>query len=120
MQPFPMDDHYRTDVISGVGHSGLNSVLLLVLHTVCFVHLLGHWHCTTGPSGQRQPCWEGVISRVDHIVELLLLLMIISIYYLYIYIYHLHDNYHLIMLHMFYKLKNPQINDGYVMWISTH
>jgi hypothetical protein len=55
MQSFPMDGHYRRDVISGVGHSGLNSVMSLVLRTVCFVQLLGHWHCTTGPSGQRQP-----------------------------------------------------------------
>jgi hypothetical protein len=23
IQPFPMDGHYRTDVISGVGHSGV-------------------------------------------------------------------------------------------------
>jgi hypothetical protein len=86
MQSFPMDGHYRTDVISGVGHPGLNSVVSLVLRTVCFVQLLGNWHCTTGPLGQRQPCCEWVISLVDHNVELLLLLMIISIYYLYIYI----------------------------------
>jgi hypothetical protein len=78
MQPFPMDGHYRTDVISGVGHPGLYSVVSLVLRTVCFVQLIGHWHCNTGPSGQHQPFWEGVISRVDHIVELLLLLMIIA------------------------------------------
>jgi hypothetical protein len=84
MQPFLMDGYYRTDVISGVGHPGLNLVVLLVLRTVCFVQLLGHWHCTTGPSGQRQPCWKGVISRVDHIVELLLLLMIIAYIILYI------------------------------------
>jgi hypothetical protein len=96
-----MDGHYRTGVISGVGHLGLNSVVSLVLHTVYFVQLLGHWHCTTGPSGQCQPCLEGVISWVDHIVELLLLLMIINIYYLYIY--RLHNNCHLIMLDVFYK-----------------
>jgi hypothetical protein len=84
MQPFPMDGHYRTDVISDVGHPGLNSVVSLVLCTVCFVQLLGHWHCTTGPSGQCQSCWEWVISRVDHIVELLLLLMIIAYIILYI------------------------------------
>jgi hypothetical protein len=29
MQPFPMDGHYRTDVINGVGHPGLNSVVSL-------------------------------------------------------------------------------------------
>jgi hypothetical protein len=27
MQSFPMDGHYRTDVISGVCHSGLNSIV---------------------------------------------------------------------------------------------
>jgi hypothetical protein len=84
MQPFPMDGHYRTDVISDVGHSGLNPIVPQVLHTVCFVQLLGHWHCTTGPSGQRQPCGEGVISRVDHNIEVLLLLMIIAYIILYI------------------------------------
>jgi hypothetical protein len=50
-----MDSHYRTDVISGVGHLRLNSVMSLVLCTVCFVQWLGHWHYTIGPSGQRQP-----------------------------------------------------------------
>jgi hypothetical protein len=34
MQPFPMDGHYRTDVISGVGHLRLDSVVPLVLRTV--------------------------------------------------------------------------------------
>jgi hypothetical protein len=56
MQPFPMDGHYRTDVISGMGHPGLNSVMSLVLRKACFVQLLGHWHCITGPSEQHQPC----------------------------------------------------------------
>jgi hypothetical protein len=55
--------------------------MLLVLRTVCFMQLLGYWHCITGLSGQRQP-W--VISRVDYIVELLLLLMIITYIILYI------------------------------------
>jgi hypothetical protein len=27
MQPFPMNGHYRTDVISGVGHPRLNSTV---------------------------------------------------------------------------------------------
>jgi hypothetical protein len=83
MQSFPMDDHYRTDVISDVGHSGLNSIVSLVLRTVCFVQLLGHWHCTTSPSGQR-----------------------------YIYIYHLHDNCHLIMLHVFYNKRIHKLMTG--------
>jgi hypothetical protein len=42
MQPFPMDGHYRTDVISGVGHPGLNSVVSLVLRTVCFVRYVSY------------------------------------------------------------------------------
>jgi hypothetical protein len=41
MQPFPMDGHYRMDVINGVHHSGLNLIVPLVLRTVCFVQLLG-------------------------------------------------------------------------------
>jgi hypothetical protein len=35
IQPFPMDGHYRTYVINGVGHLRLNSVMSLVLRTVC-------------------------------------------------------------------------------------
>ena len=31
----PMNGYYRTDVISGVGHSRLDSVMPLVLRTVC-------------------------------------------------------------------------------------
>jgi hypothetical protein len=34
MQPFPMDDHYRTNLISGIGHWRLDSVVPLVLSTV--------------------------------------------------------------------------------------
>jgi hypothetical protein len=34
-EPFPMDGHYRTNVISGVGHLIFDSVVSLVLHTVC-------------------------------------------------------------------------------------
>ena len=36
MQPFPMDGHYRTDVISSVGHPRSDSVVFLVLRMVCF------------------------------------------------------------------------------------
>jgi hypothetical protein len=36
MQPFPMDGHYRIDVISGVDHPRLNSTVLLMLRTVCY------------------------------------------------------------------------------------
>jgi hypothetical protein len=84
MQPFPMDGHYRMDIISGVGHPRSDSIMSLVFRTVCFMQWLGYRHCTIGPSGQRQPYLEWVISQVDHIVELLLLLMIISIYHIYI------------------------------------
>ena len=35
MQSFPMDGYYRTYVISGVGHLRSNSVVSLVLHTIC-------------------------------------------------------------------------------------
>jgi hypothetical protein len=35
MQPFPMDGHYRTDVISGVGHLRSDSIVPLVLCTAC-------------------------------------------------------------------------------------
>jgi hypothetical protein len=35
MQPFPIDGHYRTDVISGVGHPKSDSIVSLVLRTVC-------------------------------------------------------------------------------------
>jgi hypothetical protein len=37
MQSFPMDDHYRTDVISGVGHPRSDSIMLLVLCMVCYI-----------------------------------------------------------------------------------
>jgi hypothetical protein len=35
MQPFPMDGYYRTDVINGMGHLRSDSVVPLVLRTVC-------------------------------------------------------------------------------------
>jgi hypothetical protein len=35
MQSFPMNGHYRMDVISGVGHLRSDSVVLLVLYTIC-------------------------------------------------------------------------------------
>jgi hypothetical protein len=31
MQPFPIDGHYRTDIISGVGHPKLESVVSLMV-----------------------------------------------------------------------------------------
>jgi hypothetical protein len=49
-QPFAMHGHYRTDVISSVGHPMSD---LVVLRTVA-VQWLRHRHYTTG--GQRQPC----------------------------------------------------------------
>ena len=38
-QPFPMDGHYRTDVISGVGNPRLDLVVPLVLCTVAVQYL---------------------------------------------------------------------------------
>jgi hypothetical protein len=35
MQPFPMDGYYRMNVISGVGSQRSDSVVLLMLRTVC-------------------------------------------------------------------------------------
>jgi hypothetical protein len=51
--------HYRTYVISWCGPLGVGPD-----------RWLGHWHCIIGPSGQHQPCWEEVISRIDHVCEL--------------------------------------------------
>jgi hypothetical protein len=53
-QSFPMDGHYRTYIISGVGHSRLDLVVPLVLCVVA-MQWLGHRNCTIGPSRQRQP-----------------------------------------------------------------
>jgi hypothetical protein len=110
MQPFPIDGHYKTDVISGVRHSRLNSIVPLVLHTVCFMQLLGTLALYYKFLGTASTLLRRVISRVDHNVELLLLLMIISIYYLYIY--HVHDNCHLIMLHVFYNKRIHKLMTG--------
>ena len=80
-QPFPMDGHYRMDIISGVGHSRSNSVMLLVLYTVTVQWLeapaLYYRSLETVSTFLR----KGNISGR----QLLLLLMIISIYYIYIY-----------------------------------
>jgi hypothetical protein len=35
MQLFPMNGHYRTSIISYVGHLRSDSIVALVLHTVC-------------------------------------------------------------------------------------
>jgi hypothetical protein len=35
VQLFPIDGHYKTDVISGVGHLRLDSVMQLLLRIVC-------------------------------------------------------------------------------------
>jgi hypothetical protein len=34
MQSFPLDGHYRTNIISDVGYPRLNSIMLLMLYTV--------------------------------------------------------------------------------------
>ena len=50
MQRFPMDGHYRMNIISGVRHLRPDSVVPLMLCTVA-VQWLGHQHYTIGPSG---------------------------------------------------------------------
>ena len=45
----------RTSLV-GVSHSRSDPIMPLILHTVRFVQWLRHWHCTTGPSRQHQPC----------------------------------------------------------------
>jgi hypothetical protein len=81
MQPFPMDDHYTTDVISGVGHPRSDSIVPLVLHTVRCA-MAGALTLYYRSLGTASTMLRRIIFRVDHIVELLLLLMIISIYYI--------------------------------------
>jgi hypothetical protein len=53
-QLFPMDGHYRMNIINGVGHPRLNSVVPLVLCTVA-VQWLRYWHCTTGHRDNVNP-----------------------------------------------------------------
>jgi hypothetical protein len=53
-QPFPMDCHYRTGIISAMGYPKSDSVMLLVLCMVT-VQYLGHRYCTIGLSGHCQP-----------------------------------------------------------------
>jgi hypothetical protein len=53
-QPFPMDCHYRMNIISGVAYSRSDSLVLLVLCTIA-MQWLGHCHYTTGLSRRRQP-----------------------------------------------------------------
>jgi hypothetical protein len=101
MHLFPTDGHYRTDVISGVGHSRSDSVVPLLLRTVrCAMTgalTLYYRSLETASTLLRRSK-----SRVGHNVELWLLLYI-SYAYIMLYIYHFHDNCHLIMLHVFYK-----------------
>jgi hypothetical protein len=46
VKPFPMNGHYKTNIISGVGHSRADLVVLLVLYTVA-MQWQRYWHCTT-------------------------------------------------------------------------
>jgi hypothetical protein len=97
MQPLLMDGHYRTNVISGVGHPRSDSVIPLVLHTVYYAMAgaptLYYRSIETASTLLR----IGNIS-VNHTVELLLLLMIISIYYIICIIFLI--NCHFIILHV--------------------
>jgi hypothetical protein len=45
--------HYKTNIISDVGHPRSDLVVLLVLYMVVYP---GHQCCIIGPSGQHQPC----------------------------------------------------------------
>ena len=69
MQPFLMNDHYRTNIISGVGHLRLDLILSLMLRTVCCAMAgalaLYYRSLRTVPTLLRM----GNIS-VDHTVEL--------------------------------------------------
>ena len=91
IQPFPMDGHYRTYVISGMGHPRSNSIVPLVLCMVCCaiarVLALYYRSLRTASTLLRR----GNISGRP--------------YCYFICIYHLHDNCHLIILHVFYKKK---------------
>ena len=49
-QLFPIDGHYKMDIISGIGHSKSDSVVPLVLCMIV-VQYLGHRYCITGFSG---------------------------------------------------------------------
>jgi hypothetical protein len=49
VQSFPMNGHYRMNIISGVGHLRSDSIMLLVLCTVV-VQYSRHCYCTTGLS----------------------------------------------------------------------
>jgi hypothetical protein len=54
-QLFPIDGHYRTDVISSVGHPRSDSVVPLVLSTVCCAMTRTPALYYTGLLGQCQP-----------------------------------------------------------------
>jgi hypothetical protein len=60
----------RTSLV-GVGHSRSNSIIPLMLRIVCYA-MVGSLELYYR-SLEHQPCCEGVISRVNHTVELLLL-----------------------------------------------
>jgi hypothetical protein len=83
MQSFPMDGHYRIDVISGVGQLEvrLGHAASITYGTMC--NGLGHRRCTIGPSVASTLLRTGNIS-VDHIVEII----IVTHNYKHIYISH--------------------------------
>ena len=45
----------QTSIVD-VGHSESNPIVPLSHVRYVFVQWLGHWYCTTDPSGQHQPC----------------------------------------------------------------
>jgi hypothetical protein len=100
MQPFPIDGHYRTSVISCVGHPRSDAVMLLVL---CMVRC-----AVTGAPALYYRSLEttSTLLRMSNISDRpYCLTMTITLYH--IYLLHIHItcmiNYHLIMLYVFYK-----------------
>jgi hypothetical protein len=69
MQSFLMDGHYRIDVISGVSHLRSDLVVPLVLRTVC-CEMIGVPVLYYRSLRTALILLKGVISQVDHIVEL--------------------------------------------------
>ena len=96
MQQFPMVGHYKTDVISSVGHLRSNSVVLLVLHTVCCAMVVAL------PLYYRSIGTASTLLRNGNISSRLYCWTMTITLYIYIYITYM-INYHLIMLHVFYK-----------------
>ena len=85
MQPFLMDGHYRTNVISGVGHPRSDSVVPLVLRMVC---------CAMAGASTlyyRSLRTASTLLRMGNILGRPYCYFISYASITYIYLYHLHD-----------------------------